>query len=98
MMFRFLPAADSLNDQSRSDSANILTGLRVSELLALKWSDADFENLELHVTRSIAIQRVGPCKTKGSQKPVPFDPAEVAVIESEDRVTYAWHYIRIVRI
>ena len=27
------------------------TGLRVSELLALRWSDVDFENLELRVTR-----------------------------------------------
>jgi len=48
---------------------DILTGLRVSELLALKWSDVDFENLELHVTRSIALQHVGPCKTEASQKP-----------------------------
>ena len=38
---------------------DILTGLRVSELLALKWSDVDFENLALHVTRSIADQHVG---------------------------------------
>jgi integrase len=53
---------------------DILTGLRVSELLALKWSDVDFENLVLHVTRSIADQRVGPCKTEASQKPVPLDP------------------------
>jgi integrase len=31
---------------------DILTGLRVSELLALRWSDVDFENLVLHVTES----------------------------------------------
>jgi len=61
---------------------DILTGLRVSELLALKWSDVDFENLEVNVTRSIAIQRVGPCKTEASQKPVPLDPelAEVLLL------------------
>lgn len=53
---------------------DVLTGLRVSELLALKWSDVDFENLVLHVTRSIADQHVGPCKTEASQKPVPLDP------------------------
>lgn len=53
---------------------DILTGLRVSELLALKWSDVDFENLEIHVTKSIADQHVGPCKTEASQKPVPLDP------------------------
>ena len=53
---------------------DVLTGLRVSELLALKWSDVDFENLVLHVIRSIADQHVGPCKTEASQKPVPLDP------------------------
>ncbi len=53
---------------------DILTGLRVSELLALKWSDVDFENLEISGTRSIADQHVGPCKTEASQKPVPLDP------------------------
>jgi integrase len=49
------------------------TGLRVSELLALRWSDVDFENLELSVTRSIWHQVVGDCKTEASAKPVPID-------------------------
>jgi len=49
------------------------TGLRVSELLALRWSDVDFENLELRVTRSIWHQVVGACKTEASAKPVPID-------------------------
>jgi integrase len=49
------------------------TGLRVSELLALRWDDVDFENLELSVTRSIWHQVVGNCKTEASAKPVPID-------------------------
>ncbi len=49
------------------------TGLRVSELLALRWRDIDFENLELRVTRSIWHQVVGDCKTEASAKPVPMD-------------------------
>jgi integrase len=49
------------------------TGLRVSELLALRWSDVGFENLELSVTRSIWHQVVGNCKTEASAKPVPID-------------------------
>ncbi len=59
---------------------DILTGLRVSALLALKWSDVDFQNLEVHVVRSIALQRVGPCKTEASQKPVPLDPELAEVL------------------
>lgn len=49
------------------------TGLRVSELLALRWRDVDFDNLELSVTRSIWHQVVGDCKTEASAKPVPLD-------------------------
>ena len=49
------------------------TGLRVSELLALRWRDVDFENLEISVTRSIWHQVVGDCKTEASAKPVPLD-------------------------
>src|ERR1700758_4210400 len=49
------------------------TGLRVSELLALRWCDVDFENLELRVTRSISHQVLGNCKTEASAKPVPMD-------------------------
>lgn len=49
------------------------TGLRVSELLALRWDDVDFETLELRVTRSIWHQVVGDCKTEASAKPVPMD-------------------------
>ena len=58
----------------------ILTGLRVSELLALKWFDVDFDELQLHVTRSISLQRVGPCKTEASQKPLPIDPELAEVL------------------
>jgi integrase len=49
------------------------TGLRVSELLALRWRDVDFGNLELNVTRSIWHQVIGDCKTEASAKPVPLD-------------------------
>jgi len=45
----------------------------VSELLALRWRDVDFETLELSVTRSIWHQVVGDCKTEASAKPVPLD-------------------------
>jgi len=53
------------------------TGLRRSELFALKWSDVDFSNLELNVTRSIYLRTIGNCKTEASRKPIPID-AQVA--------------------
>jgi integrase len=54
-----------------------LTGLRVGELLGLKWSDIDFKQLEISVVRDVVKQRIERCKTEASKKPVPID-AELA--------------------
>lgn len=50
------------------------TGIRQSELFALKWSDIDFSAEVINVRRSIVHGHVGPCKTESSQKPVPIHP------------------------
>jgi len=52
---------------------DVMTGLRVGELLALKWEDIDFDKFEIRVTRSISLQHIGECKTEASRKPVPLD-------------------------
>lgn len=46
------------------------TGLRRSELMALRWGDIDFEALTINVTKSIFRNVVGKTKTPGSKKPV----------------------------
>jgi integrase len=51
-----------------------VTGLRRSELLALKWEDIDFDRLQINVRRSIYMNVVGNFKTEASRKPVPMDP------------------------
>jgi integrase len=57
------------------------TGLRMSELFGLKWSDINFQENEISVTRSIVMQVVGPCKTEASQKPIPLDPYLAQVLQ-----------------
>jgi len=48
------------------------TGLRRSELFALKWRDIDFTDRMINVTRSIYGHVIGNCKTEASQKAVPL--------------------------
>jgi integrase len=50
------------------------TGLRVSELLGLKWHDIGFESQEIHLNRGVVHQMVGNLKTEASRKPLPLDP------------------------
>jgi integrase len=53
------------------------SGLRVGELLGLKWEDVDFKKNVIHIRRSIVKQKIGPPKTEASQKPIPLN-AELA--------------------
>lgn len=66
---------------------DVATGLRQSELFALKWQDVDFKNKQLWVTRSIVQQVVGPCKTEASQKPVPLHDHLVRALRNWKRTT-----------
>jgi integrase len=66
---------------------DVATGLRQSELFALKWKDVDFKNKQLWVTRSIVQQVVGRCKTEASQKPVPLHDHLIRDLRSWRRTT-----------
>lgn len=48
------------------------TGLRRSELFALRWSDVNFFTMEIAVTRSCVRNHFGETKTEASHKPVPL--------------------------
>src|SRR5258708_34467351 len=46
------------------------TGLRMSELFALKWRGINFQSKENSLTRSVVFSGSGPSKTEASQKPI----------------------------
>jgi integrase len=56
------------------------TGLRCSELFALKWLDFDWEQLTVLVRRAIVDGVVGDVKTKYSQSGLPLDPALAEIL------------------
>jgi len=65
----------------------VTTGLRRSELFALKWKDVDFQANQIHVTRSIVQNVIGACKTESSQKPVPAHDDLVEALREWHRQT-----------
>jgi integrase len=65
----------------------VTTGLRRSELFALKWRDVDFQAKQIHVTRSIGQNVIGACKTETSQKPVPAHDDLVKALREWHRQT-----------
>jgi integrase len=63
------------------------TGLRCSELFALKWLDFDWEALTVLVRRAIVDGVVGDVKTKYSQSGLPLDPALAEILFTWKRAT-----------
>jgi integrase len=49
-----------------------VSGLRASEIFALRWQDCSFATGEITLNRAIVCQHIGPLKTATSQKPIPM--------------------------
>jgi integrase len=57
-------------------------GLRISECLALKWSDVDWLNFKLAIRRSIVRHRIGDVKTSYSQRKMAIDAEMLQVLKA----------------
>jgi|ERR1700674_863437 integrase len=56
------------------------TGMRVSELLALKWSDVDLERGLLSIRRSYYRRQLRTSKNRSSERTVPLSPGLVSAM------------------
>jgi len=61
---------------------SLCLGLRVSELLALRWRDVDWLNGKLNVERGIVNQIVDDVKTDGSRRLMTLDHELIAILET----------------
>src|SRR5271169_1260145 len=51
------------------------TGLRVSEVLALRWEHIDFSTGVILIQQGVVSGRIGKVKTEASHDEIPIDPA-----------------------
>lgn len=65
----------------------VCLGLRISEVLALRWSDVDWLGCKLSVHRGIVMQHVDECKTEASAKTFLLAPDLLARLKSWKQVT-----------
>lgn len=64
------------------------TGLRVGELTALKWSDVDFTNKKLHISRSAATMPqkgfiIGDTKTYSGIRDIPLTDEAIRILKDQ---------------
>ena len=64
-----------------------VTACRISECLALKWSDIEWEKGQIRVRRAWVRGRIGPTKSKVSEAPVPMHPILAAILKNWRRET-----------
>jgi integrase len=58
----------------------VLTGLRIGELLALRWRNVDLENGMLRVTESVYEGHFDTPKTQRSQRSLPLGPMAIRIL------------------
>jgi integrase len=59
----------------------ILTGLRVGEILGLRWSDVDFASAQLRVSQRCYRGEMDSPKTRASQRTLPLPPACIQALK-----------------
>ena len=62
-------------------------GLRVSELLALRWKDVDWIGSKLNVEHGIVNQHLDTVKTEGSRKVMTLDPSILSALSTWKKST-----------
>ena len=60
----------------------LATGCRISEALALEWSDIDLDNAVVHITKTLNLkQKINSPKSKSSYRDIDIDPRTVTMLK-----------------
>jgi integrase len=66
---------------------NILTGLRISELIALSWDDVDWKRKVVHVRRAKVLNCYKLTKTEGSERAVELNELAINLLREQLALT-----------
>ena len=70
---RILPLLAAVEEPARTMVlVGVLTGLRIGEILALRWKDVDFKSSEIRIEQACYRGLIGTPKTKGSRRTLPM--------------------------
>lgn len=69
------------------------SGLRSSELIALRWEDIDFDNNRFHVRVAIVRRKEKAPKTAAGHRTIDFNPMSLAAIKSQQKFTKDQHRV-----
>lgn len=62
-------------------------GLRVGEVLALHWSDIDWDTKTITIQRSFPHQRIGEVKAEASHAMLPLDDTLLGILKAHKTAT-----------
>ena len=63
----------------------VFTGLRIGELLAVRWRDVDFEHGLLRIEQTVYEGHFDEPKTRCSRRVIPLGPEAVSILERHKR-------------
>ena len=83
----------AIYDHCRPSELNLIrfvfnTGMRPSEWSALKWSDIDFINQEVHVTTAIVHNQVKGTKTSAGRRSIPLNIIALYALQEQKAFTF----------
>jgi integrase len=69
------------------------TGMRPGEIIALKWSDINFEKKQININKKIALGDVGLPKTASSVRKIDMLPSSEHALKEQQSLTKDYDYI-----
>ncbi len=69
------------------------SGMRPGEIIALKWSDIDFDKKQINIYKTIVNKQIGPVKTLSSKRKIDMLPLSELALKEQYKITSNYEFI-----